>query len=244
MTFLLSNSADRAQRIEDKRQRLVDWLRQEVYTDYTTAAAVWGVTPSTAFKTLGKMERDELIDRHAVGKSSVWSLTTNGQLLYLAEGDDPQAIFDPRVSEVTVRHTLAVQRARLAAEAAGWAGWQSERGLRRSAAQAVGAGGASPWLRIPDGVCSEPGGKIVAVEIERTAKTPKRYAALMADYLQMRKAGTVEEVHYVCESEKMSSGLHRLFLSIKSLKIKSTEVNLKPEHYDAFKFFTFDTWPG
>lgn len=243
MSNLLSNRAAIAERVEAKRRRLVEWLREEVYTDYQTAAVVLGVTPATAYKTLGTMERDQIVERHAVGRSSVWALTTTGQLTYLQEGDDPLGLFDPRVSEVTVRHTLAIQRARLTAEAAGWTGWKSERRLRKEAAAAKEAGKISEWLRVPDGVATAPDGRVISIEVERTVKTPKRYQAIMADYLQMRKAGTVAEVQYLCETDKLAAGLSRLFQSIKSVTIRATEIPLKEEHYQAFKFFGPDQWP-
>lgn len=219
-------------------------MRDEVYTDYQTAAKVLGVTPATAYKALGTMERDNLVERHPVGRSSVWSLTVTGQLTYLADGDDPLGVFDPRVSEVTVRHTLAIQQARLAGEAAGWSDWISERRMRKSAATAKQAGKATGLLRIPDGLATSPGGRRVAIEVERTAKTPKRYEGIIADYLQMRKAGLIHEVHYVCDTDRLAAGLSRLFRATKSVKINGTDIALKEPHYDVFKFYGSNVWPA
>lgn len=240
MSNLLKSHAEISERVAKKRERLARWLKAEIYTDYTTAAGVLKCTPATAYKALKAMERDELVESHEVGRVTMWALTMRGQIEYLQDGDDPTALFDTRISEVTVRHTLAVQRARLLAEEAGGKDWQSEREIRRLAAQKKDAGTA--WIKVPDGVVTL-GGKRVAVEVERTPKTPKRYFSIMADYLQMRKAKTVDAVHYVCETERLATGLQRIFKSCESIVVKGTAVPLKPEHYEFFSFFYVKNWP-
>lgn len=243
MTNLLRSRAEIAARVDAKRQRLVDWLKAEVYTDYQTAALVLGCTPATAFKAVTAMQRDGLLDRHAVGRMSVWSISLAGQIEYLGDGDDPLAVFDARVSEITVQHTLAVQQARIAAERAGGTNWMAERAIRREAAKAKAAGGASPWLKVPDGVITL-AGRRVAVEVERSPKTPKRYEAIMAEYLQMRRAGVIDAVHYVCRSEKLAVGLKRMFRAVDKVTIKGTAIPLKEEHLACFEFYPTESWPG
>ncbi len=242
MSNLLKSRTEITARVEAKRSRLVDWLKAEVYTDYQTAALVLGVTPATAYKALIAMEKKGHLDRHAVGRASVWSVSLMGQIEYLADDEDPLSVFDARVSEITVQHTLAVQRARIAAEKAGGTDWQAERSIRRELAKAKEAKTASAWLKVPDGVITLNGQRI-AVEVERSVKTPKRYAAIMAEYLQMRRAGTVQGVHYVCSSENLAKGLKRLFLAIPSVTVKGTEVQLKEEHYKFFEFYEASAWP-
>ncbi len=242
MSNLLKSRTEIAARVVAKRARLVAWLKAEVYTDYQTAALVLGCTPATAFKALTAMQRDGLLERHAVGRASVWSISLMGQIEYLDDGDDPLSVFDPRVSETTVQHTLAVQRARIAVESAGGTAWQAERAIRREAAKAKEAGGASLWLKVPDGVVTL-GGRRIAVEVERSVKTPKRYQAIIAEYLQMRKAGTIGAVHYVCSSGKLAKGLQRIFAAFPSVNIRGTEIALKPEHYACFEFYEASKWP-
>jgi hypothetical protein len=242
MSNLLKSRTEITARVEAKRSRLVDWLKAEVYTDYQTAALVLGVTPATAYKALIAMEKKGHLDRHAVGRASVWSVSLMGQIEYLADDEDPLSVFDARVSEITVQHTLAVQRARIAAEKAGGTDWQAERTIRREAAKARETGGTSPWLKVPDGVITLAGQR-VAVEVERSVKTPKRYQGIIAEYLQMRRAGTIGAVHYVCSSEKLAKGLHRIFNAIPSVNIRGTEVALKAEHYACFEFYEASAWP-
>lgn len=240
MSNLLKSHSEISERVAKKRERLAHWLKDEIYTDYTTASGVLKCTPSAAYKALKAMERDELVESHEVGRVTMWALTIRGQIEYLRDCDDPAALFDTRISEVTVRHTLAVQRVRLAAEEAGGRDWKSEREIRRIAAQKKESG--SQWIKVPDGVLTLDG-KRVAVEVERTPKTPKRYYAIMADYLQMRKAKTVDAVHYVCETEKLATGLQRIFRNCESIVVKGTAVPLKPEHHEFFSFFYVKNWP-
>ena len=59
----------------------------------------------------------------------------------------------------------------------------------------------------------------------------------------MRRAGTIGAVHYVCSSEKLAKGLHRIFNAIPSVNIRGTEVALKAEHYACFEFYEASAWP-
>ena len=59
----------------------------------------------------------------------------------------------------------------------------------------------------------------------------------------MRRAGTIGAVHYVCSSEKLAKGLHRIFNAIPSVNVKGTEIALREEHYACFEFFETSAWP-
>lgn len=230
-------------RVESKRQRLVNWLRSEGCIDYVTAGTLLGITPSAAYKTLVSAEKDGLLVKHVGNKLSLWSLSMTGALSYLTDADDPQLVFDPRVSEATVRHTLAVQRARLAAEKNGWTNWKSEREIKRELMVQRAAGEQSQWLKLPDAVGTSPSGIAVAIEVERTAKTPKRYRSILGDYLQMRKTGVISAVHYVCEREPMAKGLERLFKSFATVQIAGRDYTVTPEHLGVFSFYGPGQWP-
>lgn len=225
------------QRVEEKRRRLVGWLRDEGCVDYKLAAAILGVTPNASYKTLQKMEKDGLLEKYAVGDVSVWGLTPTGSLLYLEEKDDPTALFDGRIKPITLAHTFDCQRARLIAEAAGWGEWQGEKVLKRQAGKYR-----TEWRKVPDALAVDSMGNRVAVEVERTAKTTKRYREIIAEYLQMRKAGQIHEVHYLCPLPAMANGLARLFSEIRTISIDGKDVQLREEHHAAFKFFALDNW--
>jgi hypothetical protein len=190
------------------------------------------------------MVQGDLLRLHQVNRKAIWTMTPRGALESWREGDNPaETGFDARIAESTLWHAIACQRARLRAEAAGWAHWRSDRQVRREAAALREAREASPWLRQPDAIATTPGGQTVAIEVERSPKTSKQYSQIMAGYLQMRRAGIIDEVHYLAETARMAGRLAGLFASIKSLTIRGTAIALKTEHYAVFHFFSLDTWP-
>ena len=232
------------ERADAKRERLLRWVRDESFIDATVAAALLAASPRTASRTLAALVQADLLRLHLVDGRPIWIMTPRGALESWREGDDPTDTgFDGRIAESTLRHAIACQRARLRAEAAGWAAWRSDKQIRREAAALLEAKQPTPWLRQPDALATTPGGLTVAVEVERSPKTSKQYAQIMAGYLQMRRAGTIDEVHYLAESQRLADRLAGLCAGIKSLTIRGTAIALRPEHHCVFRFFHLDTWP-
>ena len=85
-------------------------------------------------------------------------------------------------------------------------------------------------------------GQSVAVELERTIKTPKRYAAIMSAYLQAIKRGDYARVDYVCPSVDLAARLQRIIHGIKAIPVKKERVPLKAQHYRVFRFTDYEGW--
>jgi hypothetical protein len=135
-----------------------------------------------------------------------------------------------------MEHDLDVQRARLAARRAGWNGWQGDGTLHRQA-------NVDKWKKIPDAIAVSPHGETIAIEVERTAKTTKRYEGVVAEYLQMIKAGVVERIDYVCPTPGMAPRLAGLFGRIEAVPIGGKRWEITAEHRARFRFFSLDQWP-
>ena len=130
-----------------------------------------------------------------------------------------------------INHRLDTQRMRIRAAAAGWTGWTPERILRLT-----------PGMKkIPDAISINKSGQRIAIEIERSCKTQKRYGELIVIYLQEIKAGKIDEVHYVCPAG-VSKLVKKCFESIETVKFHGDIVKLEQKHRDRFKFFDFDEW--
>ena len=65
----------------------------------------------------------------------------------------------------------------------------------------------------------------------------------MGEYLLMRKAGTVQRVHYLCDDIKMAIWLRRIFDGIKYVNVLGTTVEVRPEHREFFKICHAPSWP-
>lgn len=131
---------------------------------------------------------------------------------------------------------MDVQRARLQAERAGWGEWTPDRQCHRLAASEA-------WLKAPDAVVRSPGGELVAIELERTIKTKKRYEAIMAAYLQMIKKGTVARVVYLCPDQKVTPRVEAIYRSFETVPVAGQRVAINEQHQARFTFNNLEGWP-
>lgn len=236
---LISDPAERMTRAQDKQAALLRYLRDETWSVSEVLASVAGVTSRQAIhKTLMQLERDELIKRASLplpGRAplTAWGITPHGLAMSLEEGEDyePRPVFEPsRLSLQRIPHQVDLQLARQQAEAAGWSEWI--RGERL---------GTNPVIR-PDAIATSPKGARVAIEIERTIKTRKRYQVIIRDHLRQINAGSWQVVVYVTP-EGMASRLKRVFDSIESVNFGSQRAALGDEHRRRFRFVELGDWP-
>jgi DNA-binding PadR family transcriptional regulator len=226
---------ERAARKDAKRRLLLDFLASgEVYTTTEIASVIMSASRPVATSTLKSMEREGVLkaESHMNGGRQVriWGITPHG--LALANVFEDVPFFElGRTNSDYIPHHLQSQRARLAAEEAGWTDWTPGKTL-------YGQG----LKKIPDAVSTSPDGKRVALEIERFIKTPKRYAEIISSYLQEIKSGKWNEVHYLTPPG-LETRLERAFASVKFVSVAGNKVALTDRHRSVFKFFSFDNWP-
>ena len=219
-----------------KQARLLTFLASgETYTSADIAADILGLSRPCAFRTLQGMERDELVksEEHPLssGRSiRIFGITSHGAGM---AGVDDAPIFQlGRTASGWIPHRLDGQRMRLAAEAAGWRDWMPERMMS-------GRG----MAKVPDAAATNPGGERVAIEIERNAKTAKRYAEIVLAYIQAFKSGTFHHVDFVCPTPQIKEAVQRRVGLVRSVKYAGESVQLTDAHRARFRFFDFDTWP-
>lgn len=231
--------AQRLVRAQDKRKALLSFLASgEVWTVVDVAAQVMNVSRRRSLDALSAMERDALIASETISVASrattLYGITPHG--LAVADAFDTPHFEKGRTNPSWIEHRVAGQRMRLAAEAAGWTNWLPERALRVKAA-------AEGWKKIPDAVGTNPAGEVVAIEIERHCKTPKRYAELWLSYLQDMKAGRIRRVDFVCPPgvEVLAA---RAMARVTHVKLNGEAVAITEAHRTRFGYFNFDNWPG
>jgi len=239
---LLSPTARNARRTERQRQ-VLRFLREEIWSSTELLGQVMGIgTPQGVHKALLALEKDGLLSRMPVticGRRalSVWGITPHGQALAfdVEAGELPiSAYFEPsRVALVTMDHHLDTQRLRLQAERARWLDWVPGARLGRS----------TPKSKRPDAIAKNPSGLTVALEIERTIKTNKRYEAILSHYLQSVKHGDYSYVQYLSPTKDFSVRLSYVIRNIKAVPVRGARVSLKDEHYRVFRFNAYSEWP-
>ena len=226
----------RLARRELKQQRMLAFLAGgETYTSTELAAKIMGVSRVNALRTLRGMERDALVKsekHHGPSKHYLvlWGITDHGAGMC---GVDDAPIFQlGRTNPSYIPHRLDGQRMRLAAEAAGWSDWTPERMMS-------GRG----MTKVPDAAATNPGGERVAIEIERNAKTTKRYVEIVLAYIQAFKSGTFHHVDFVCPTPQIKEAVQRRVGLVRSVKYAGESVQLTDTHRARFRFFDFTTWP-
>jgi hypothetical protein len=234
MTLPQLSHSERQQRSRDKRAALLAFLASgEVYTTAAVAAKILGLSERRAVTCMQALERDGCIKsemHHISGRLlKLFGVTPHG-LAVAGQFDAP--FFElGRTNSSWITHRIETQRMRLAAEAAGWRNWQPERSLRIAGLK-----------KVPDAIATDPAGAVVAIEIERHCKTPKRYAEVISAYLQEVASGRYTRVEFVCPP-----GVARLvaaaFARIETVKLKGELVRLEPRHHARFTFSDFNNWP-
>lgn len=236
---------ERKERTAAKRRAILRLLRDEIYTTREVVQELLGVAPTPAKMTLSAMVRDGLLRMEQVQcpngwKPFLWGITAHGQAFAFDEGEQPMdRVFEPgRVGLTVVRHTIIIQLMRLRAERHGWRNWQSGDRLAK-------------WEKDqgrPDAITTSPSGESIAVEVELSMKTTKRYESVLFDRLRQIKAGNFAKVVWLSPDEHASKRLESIVKGIEEFTrehagVKQT-IRIEPDrHHPCLKFISLDNWP-
>ena len=235
--MLIKSYKERQLRIEDKKNLILRYLRDETWSDGKNLSRLLGVTNTAIYKTLAMLERQGLLRSYSVPelKFKIWGITSMGLLYSWGEDEvmeDRYSFESSKVKPVMIQHHLDLQLARFKAEAAGWKSWvpgnQLPKGLTKR----------------PDAVSEAIGGKAkIAIELERTIKTKKRYEVIYSIYLQAIKRGEYNSIHYVCPDAGFAMRLKRMFALIKSVPVAGERVQINKKHRAKFPVYSLEQWP-
>ena len=219
----------------EKEKIILNLLKDERFSTARLIGVLLSTKRTATFETVKRMEKNGLLIQGQVDDKRVWGLTPAGA--FLADEDGKCRHFDPkRISAITLKHDLAVQRAKIEAMAMGWSDFLAERTLRQMAVKER-----TTWFQVPDALAVSPRGRKVAFEVERTAKTPKRYKVIFDSYCQMLADRTIQEVVYIC-SEDICPRLERLFLKIETMTVDGKIHSFSDSFRKRFHFVTCDGW--
>ncbi|SCC95255.1 putative mobC protein [Thiomonas sp. X19] len=240
MTF-----AQRMQRAADKQNIVLRFLREEIYTTLNVMQMLLGLSADQTKRTLVAMERAELITRQQVTAPSgwrpmLWGITPKGQLMAGDDHEIPSAsYFKPnRIGLTLLSHTVGLQRMKISAERAGWAGWESGDRLAKFDADSR-----------PDATAKDAAGTVWCVEFERTIKTSGRYESILFTRLRDIKAGKYQRAIWVTETPHEAARLRGLVLSIREFSrthagVKQTVRIIPEQHHPLLAFTHIDAFPA
>jgi len=229
----------RAKHLESVLLKTMNFLRTEIYTTPAVLQELLGYkTKHGTIKALRRLESDGLIKYHKLQSLgarglTLWGITAHGQLMAWPPEEIPnkQRYFEPsRISITTLQHTIDIQRLRIHADNQGIA-WEKPEPKPHEK------------RKVPDGVATLDSSEIIAVEVERTVKTLKRYREIITDYLQLIRGKKYHRVHYVCPNDEFAEKLKMLFSKVTSITVNNREIQLEERHHDSFQFFSLENWP-
>jgi hypothetical protein len=181
-----------------------------------------------AYRTLATLESEGFLACAEVMifkrmSQKIFGVTAHG-LAHAFEVDEPmerRPVFEPsKVKLSTLNHELDIQRLRLRAEGAGWRNWIPGSRL----------GISLPGMKRPDAVSLDPQGLWVAIEVERTIKTTKRYEVLLSQYLQLVAKGKFSRVLWLCPTADLALRLNKILGSINAVPVAGKRIELEERH--------------
>jgi len=236
---LIHDAAERARRQQIKQDKVLRWLRINTWSTSAVLMEVVGLgTRQAIHTTLTSMARQGLVRQAEIrgdfGSSVyIWGITPHGAAIAAPDGESIQAkTFElSKVNPATLAHSIDVQRLQLRAEQADWCWTPAGDEFSRSAA------------KYADAIAVRPDGQKVAIEVERTVKTVKRYADILVAHLEARKQGKWDWIYYLSPNSTISNRVERAFSEINRAKWRGEGIKITDRHREPFKFFTyFDDW--
>jgi hypothetical protein len=212
-----------------KQTKVLHWLKTEIYSSPEILSLVLGLSKRQSLhKTLTGMEEQGLIRLARVpivgGYQTLWGITEHGQAMAFdpSKNEKPlNRVFEGgKISALRLRHILGLQKMKWQATQASWSGWKNcDRGAKPQR-----RGGKQKHR--PDALVIDPVGRVVAIELELTFKTAKRYAEEVIPSLarQICVEQTYQHVLWVCPTAEDTKRM-------KSLIQQATEQLSKSEGY-------------
>jgi hypothetical protein len=162
-----------------KQTKVLQWLKTEIYSSPEVLTLVLGLGHRQSLhKVLMAMQEQGLIRQSKVpvvgGHQTLWGITEHGQAMAYdpSKNEIPSCkVFEPgRISALRLKHILGLQKMKWQAIQASWSGWKNcDRGVKPQRKT-------EKLRHRPDVLVIDPAGRVVAVELELTFKTVKRYA--------------------------------------------------------------------
>lgn len=235
MALIPHSHAERMAAQAAKRRRLLAWLRSEIWTTPAIAGDVMQVRhPGTIRNTLASLAREGLVVLDSInipqGSLPIVGITMDGQSA--AAGMEKAMVARSyergRIGLTVIDHTLDLQRLKLACIRAGWKNWTRP--------------DAEKWGKHhrPDALAVTPEGISVAIECERTLKTPRRYMAVLANHIASLKKKAFQRVVYVSPTPEKVRNVERLLRSLPPLVVDGDKILPGKEIDACFDFVTYE----
>lgn len=230
---------DFQERYKEKVLSMLNFLKEETYSDKSTLMKVIGINDGGNFyRFMEKFTGMEIIQKHVFdapgGKIALWGITMDGIAMVIQPDDTvfPSRFEPSKLTGWSMQHHLLNQKIRLILESKGARDWIN--GDRKNFMAQFDV------KHRPDGVITLANGQRIAIETERNLKTKARYQEIMKSHLVAKKAEKWQYVYYVLPDEQKKLALMKLFDSITFLTFSGRPITLEQGHREVFRFFTVE----
>lgn len=239
MSELIHDYSERMKRARANEDKVLQFLKTELYSTANVISKLLNFkTVNSVYKVLNRMIREDLISVEEIVSDNVvakslrlYGITTHGAVMGQTEEDNPLLVhtFQPsKVNLTTLQHRIDTQLLRIEAEKTGrtWIALNNIELLKGS--------------KLPDGMILLADGRKLAIEVERTAKSPKRYQEIANLYADTFKQNNLVNVLYLFPDVGLKNRVERIF---KALPILGTGINaIQLREGDIYSLFTFMTY--
>jgi DNA-binding MarR family transcriptional regulator len=235
----LMPSDQRKARVLEKQHLALRFLREEIWADIANLSELLQVKSTAATRTLIKLVDTGVVRFHRLpvmgGHLLLYGVTAHGQAMAAEAGEEIfDKVFMPsRVAPTYARHTLDIQMLRIRAERAGWTDWVNADRLEKWTAGQMR----------PDAFATSPDRRRVAIECERTIKSPKRYIDILNGWLQAIRKGEVDHVVWVSPDLHIRDRLRQIVTNITHVQIAGQEVLIPRDRFINLFFLSYQEWP-
>jgi hypothetical protein len=237
---IIRDPRERVARQLEKRRLLLRFLREEIHTCPKIAGVAAGLNdPRSVSKLVHELEADGFVAVHKInvlGQASVTVLgITNTGQYEAADLDKGEAInpkyFEPgRVSPLFLQHVWDVQLARLTAERAGCKRWINGDRLAK-------------WkkgVKRPDAIVLTASDQAVAIEVERTPKSLKRYERTWGEHLEAIQQNKWHRIVYACPTVRLAKAVENVIRGIGVVTIAGQKIKVDAGHQMLVKFVAYE----
>jgi len=242
MVIKFSNDYEsRKAKAEENKRKILRFLRDETWTTLEVLSTLLDYKyPHGASRILNSMQRAEMVKSSKVSipqTVNIWGITSHGLAMSYDDGEpmEERPVFEPsRITISTLIHRIEIQKTRLKGERSGWSDWFNGSHL-----------GFKGTYR-PDAIFTRPDGVRVAIEVERTIKTKKRYADIIGKHVS-EIASTNPSwigVYYLVPDKVHQNRLEALFSSVEVINVSGSQAPFNDAYRKRFKFMTFDDFPN
>lgn len=233
--FIRSYS-ERMAKKQDNETEVLRFLKDEIFSTAEILSKLLNYTAaSTAYSTLNRMCTNGLLSTEQVNLGGyrpfkLYGITQHGAVMVMDDHDNPFRLkaFEPsKITLSTLEHRLDIQRMRLISRNLGYQ-WKSTNSLKLEKGQ-----------KYPDGLMRRDG-KIWAIEVERVAKSPKRYREIVELYLNQLPQNRWDAVVYLFPSAQLRDRVKRIFYAVDAVSIGGRTQPLTPVNID--RYFQFKTY--